>query len=292
MDSYRYSIIIPHKNTFDLLRRCVASIPVRSDIQIIIVDDNSGINTKKWDTFRKDFPQAELHLTYQGKGAGYARNVGLSHAHGNKVVFADADDFFYENAFEELDKFVDSDLDVVFFLCDSRDGKTMELIPDRMHILRPYIQERNYMGLRFNSMVPWGKLIKRSIIEDNDVRFDEVEVSNDVMFTIRLGLHATKIDVIGTPLYCCTANQSSLYFYKTVERIKTRIKIYKNANDFLHDHHLDAYRIPFGRGIFWHLKFFYPDHPFLLIWGLWKARYKGHTWEYFKDLVKQYREIR
>ena len=36
-----YSIIIPHKNTPSLLQRCLDSIPQRSDIEIIIVDDNS-----------------------------------------------------------------------------------------------------------------------------------------------------------------------------------------------------------------------------------------------------------
>lgn len=37
-----YSIIIPHKNIPDLLRRCLDSIPQRPDIQIIVVDDNSS----------------------------------------------------------------------------------------------------------------------------------------------------------------------------------------------------------------------------------------------------------
>ena len=36
-----YSFIIPHKDIPDLLRRCVASIPQRDDIEIIIVDDAS-----------------------------------------------------------------------------------------------------------------------------------------------------------------------------------------------------------------------------------------------------------
>jgi glycosyltransferase involved in cell wall biosynthesis len=40
-----FSIIIPHKNTPELLQRCLASIPKREDIQIIVIDDNSD-NTK------------------------------------------------------------------------------------------------------------------------------------------------------------------------------------------------------------------------------------------------------
>ena len=41
MDNYfTYSIIIPHKNTITLLRRCIESIPKRNDIQIIVIDVN------------------------------------------------------------------------------------------------------------------------------------------------------------------------------------------------------------------------------------------------------------
>lgn len=41
----QYSFIIPHKNSPDLLNRCIQSIPKRDDIEIIIVDDNSDKNT-------------------------------------------------------------------------------------------------------------------------------------------------------------------------------------------------------------------------------------------------------
>ena len=37
----RYSIIIPHYNSFLLLRRCLDSIPKREAVQVIVVDDNS-----------------------------------------------------------------------------------------------------------------------------------------------------------------------------------------------------------------------------------------------------------
>ena len=39
-----YSIIIPHKNSPELLERCLNSIPERKDIEIIVVDDCSNEN--------------------------------------------------------------------------------------------------------------------------------------------------------------------------------------------------------------------------------------------------------
>ena len=46
-----YSIIIPHKNTPELLRRCIKSIPQRDDLEIIIVDDNSSKEIVNFDNF-------------------------------------------------------------------------------------------------------------------------------------------------------------------------------------------------------------------------------------------------
>ena len=41
---YKYSVVIPHYNSAELLRRMLASIPERDDIQIIVADDGSNIN--------------------------------------------------------------------------------------------------------------------------------------------------------------------------------------------------------------------------------------------------------
>lgn len=37
----RYSIIVPHYNNPKLLQRLLDTIPVRSDLEIVVVDDNS-----------------------------------------------------------------------------------------------------------------------------------------------------------------------------------------------------------------------------------------------------------
>ncbi|MBQ5474281.1 MAG: glycosyltransferase, partial [Lachnospiraceae bacterium] len=48
-----FSIIIPHYNIPDLLMRCLKSIPVSEDIQVIVVDDNST----DADTYLERFPE-------------------------------------------------------------------------------------------------------------------------------------------------------------------------------------------------------------------------------------------
>ena len=48
-----FSIIIPHKEIPDLLMRCLKSIPVSEDIQVIVVDDNSA----DADTYLERYPE-------------------------------------------------------------------------------------------------------------------------------------------------------------------------------------------------------------------------------------------
>ena len=50
---FDYSIIIPHNDIPDLLMRCLNSIPVSEDIQVIVVDDNSA----DADTYLDRYPE-------------------------------------------------------------------------------------------------------------------------------------------------------------------------------------------------------------------------------------------
>lgn len=51
MPSISFSIIIPHHNIPDLLERCIASIPMRDDVEVIVVDDRSSPSVVDFDNF-------------------------------------------------------------------------------------------------------------------------------------------------------------------------------------------------------------------------------------------------
>ncbi len=98
-----------------MLQRCLDSIPERDDIQTIIVDDNSSPDIVDFDQFpgchRKN---TEVYLTKEGRGAGYARNVGLKHAEGKWLIFSDADDFFADEFSSILDEMIEAEEDLFF----------------------------------------------------------------------------------------------------------------------------------------------------------------------------------
>ena len=111
-----FSIIIPHYDIPDLLMRCLKSIPVSEDIQVIVVDDNSP----DADTYLEKYPELsrsylEFIRAQKNGGAGYARNIGLDHAKGKWLLFADADDFFVDDMYDIITTHAESDADVIYF---------------------------------------------------------------------------------------------------------------------------------------------------------------------------------
>ena len=208
-----YSFIIPHHNTPDLLQRLIDSIPQREDIEIIIVDDNSDAD-KKPAVIRDDVKILYIDKEHT-KGAGKARNVGLGHAKGKWLIFADADDFFSNKLPNILDSYINSPFDLIYFKTKGVDSETLqptgrgdgynELVSNYLDNL--FLSENE---LRFFHFVPWGKLIRRSIVEENEIKFEEIRYSNDMMFACKSGYYAKRIAASPLELYYITDRTGSL----------------------------------------------------------------------------------
>ena len=214
--SYHYSIIIPHKNTPRLLERCLCSIPTWDEIQIIIIDDNSNSESVDFSHFpgngRKN---TEILFTKEGKGAGYARNIGLSHARGKWIIFADADDFFTADCFTILNEYMDSPHEVIYFnvrfvMSDnpSQESRRGTYYTNFFNDVNPENK------LRYQSQVPWGKMIRRSFLSTFHIQFDETRIANDVYFSCLVGIYAPKVTTDRRIIYYCTESGQSLAMSK------------------------------------------------------------------------------
>lgn len=211
-----YSIIIPHKNIPDLLQRCLDSIPVRDDVQVIVVDDNSDESVVDFSHFpRWEGKNYEYYLTKEGKGAGFARNVGLEHVKGAWLVFLDADDFLLAEVSDIFDEEINTKEDIVFFRPRFVYNDNLELTSKRggsgyIRYIECYIETGEEMELRTRWHSPWSKFIKTSLVVENDIRFEETKYSNDVMFSTMTGCMARKIVARDKGYYVITERTGSL----------------------------------------------------------------------------------
>ena len=227
-----FSVIIPHYDIPDLLMRCLKSIPVSEDIQVIVVDDNSP----DADTYLEKYPELsrpylEIIRTTKGGGAGYARNVGLEHAKGKWLLFADADDLYVDDMYNIIRSYADSKADIIFFKEKSVLSTDIHQTIKRVEYMNKYIDEYletgcdKYVRLRYPQ--PWGKMIKREFVENYRFRFDEVEYSNDYFFSVCTGYYAKEVDVSNQVLYIYTYRENSLagVFCSKPNELKTRAEV-------------------------------------------------------------------
>lgn len=241
MKDVNYSIIIPHHNIPKLLLRCLDSIPKRNDIQIIIVDDNSDtsiVNFKHFPGLKQE--NVEVYFTKEGKGAGYARNIGLKYAKGKWILFADADDFFSDQLDSILSDYVNYDSDLLFFntkrVLSKNTKKAISQEKEKVAIWENYYKTHNIIPYKFLYTQPWGKIISRELIEKHKIRFDESIVANDYLFSLKTSCLATKIMVIDRLLYIYTLRENSLSYNKSgdsIEKLVARLDVYIEVQKYI-----------------------------------------------------------
>ena len=234
------SVIIPHKNCPELLKRCVESVPQSDDIEIILVDDNSDDKTLLHDCL-KDINRSNLVFIESQKGgwAGGSRNQGLDIAKGDWIIFLDADDFFIEGAFELFFSMTESENDIVYFKHQSVYTDTLiscVRFPYRNKVISECANNKDVKHLelvRYGDVVPWGKMIRRTIIEGNHIRYEEIPCCEDVMFMMKCASKAVKIEVVNEIVYCLTYRDTSLTMAPSKEKDWVAFNVALEKNEML-----------------------------------------------------------
>lgn len=242
----KFTIIIPNKNNTELLQRCLNSIPLRDDIQIIVVDDNSDVNMVDFNNYPGcTNPNVDIIFTKESLGAGHARNVGLEHAKGDWIIFSDSDDEFITDVFsEKLTEYCTCDADIVFFdvkAIDFESGSVLDSNNQYQNVIHSTKDLEN--KCRFGLRVPWGKMIRRSLVDRESIKFEEIPVANDAMFSLLTGYYAKKIIIDQTPVYRWYVGRSgSITTFKSRNSILTHFDCSVRRNSFMINHKIVKYR--------------------------------------------------
>lgn len=235
----KLTVVVPYYNDLSGLRRLLETIPVR-DVSVIVVDDNSNASEDAL-LLKDDCPDVRFYKNTSAiSNAGSARNLGLSKVNTPYVLFADSDDFFCEGAFERLSGVLDQDFDCAYFLTEAV-SSVEDGMPER-NVFYNSLIERYSSGdnsIRYEFVVPWSKIVSMKLIRDNNIGFDEVPVSNDMYFSLMVGIYSKVIKVIDKYLYCVVKNGTGISTNMSASKSMCRLKVNMRCNELMIENQVD-----------------------------------------------------
>lgn len=214
----KFSVIIPVYKAEDTLRRCVDSLlkQNRTDAEIILINDGSPDSSGEICKEYAELYKSVKYIKKENGGVSTARNAGLSVATGEYIIFVDSDDWVSDEFFETINSVLDiHPYDLVQISQNTINGDKTISNPlpvfdsqNRVKIAQRLAEDM--WKKRINS--PVGKAFKRSIIEENNIRFlENIEVGEDRTFNIEYSLNIKSFRVLENPIYnVCLENQNSL----------------------------------------------------------------------------------
>ena len=221
------SVVIPVYKAEQYIRHCIESVIEQEfnafDIECILIDDATPDRSMEiaMEVIREYDGSNVTFILLQhkeNKGPSAARNTGISAASGEFILFLDSDDVFVENTLKTFFSYhIDyPSVDVIMgntlwmesqFLSNAqitRDNNSPYFINDFSIIWR-FVLRRKIDRQVVN------KLIRRSVIVENELLFDEnVSLYEDVIWTYSLYSHISSILIVPVITYVYEKNSTSL----------------------------------------------------------------------------------
>ena len=213
------SIVIPIYNAELFLHRLLVSITNQDTdfhYEIILIDDGSTDNS--YNIVRSFLPKEKIYYHRQNNsGPGKARNTGLRIAKGEFILFADADDYFSDNAINtSISSIISTDFDFVSFGASfmGPNGKISSLISYSIAELENYDILKIYLNGRFIKTVVWNKIYRADFLRKYNIQFTNHFGGEDLLFTFKVCLYAKKISIIPDLLYFHTLDNLNSFTNK------------------------------------------------------------------------------
>ena len=241
----KVSIIMPAYNSDKYITKAILSIlnQTFTDFEFIIIDDGSTDSTL---SIVNSYAKRDKRIKIVNKNhtnAGDARNLGISIAKGDFLLFLDSDDFFdsqlLELSYNTINKFK---ADICVFKANCYDSKTNNIFEAKWSCNAqlcpaciPFSRKSNLKNIfAFTTPAPWNKIFRKSFIKNKNIKFQSVLSSNDLSFVFLCLSEAAKIVVIDIPLVYYRINHgyssqqqldsNYLSFYRALLFLKNELK--------------------------------------------------------------------
>lgn len=235
--NYKVSVIIPVYNAEKYLKTAIDSVINQTigfdNIELIIVNDNSNDNSKKIieDYANKYSNIVDIHLDENSGLPGKPRNIGIDNATSDYIIFLDADDEYFPNAFELLYNTIISEKSDFVMGSHYHDNGSRQMKISILHYcedksdvinINPLKNQINFNRTSHNHVAPWGKIFDKKLINKHNIRFPEKTLAEDTYFYFKVLINSTKVTLLPNNI---------LYKYK----------IYETSKSTIHNHNLKAF---------------------------------------------------
>ena len=141
----------------------------------------------------------------ENKGLSAARNTGEAYAKGDFILFIDSDDWLFQGSIscfvEQLNKYPDVDVIMADHVRSEMETqqkalrvKECQLIEDNKSILEMCLQNKLYI-------YAWNKLVRKKLLVDNNIRFIDGIIHEDITWTYHLFSKASKLLILPVVTY-------------------------------------------------------------------------------------------
>lgn len=203
----KISIIVPVYNVEKYIDRCITSILHQNydDYELLIIDDGSTDSSGfLCDKYTK-FSQVKIFHKKNG-GLSDARNYGINKAKGKYLMFVDGDDFLYNiTCLKRISEFIDkTKADVIqykmVYFYDRKDKyvfqKPLKNIKGNFYDKLFFMNKNGQI-----SVSACDKIVKRKVIIDNGLFFENGLLSEDVLWSLKVYMKINTIELLNKDIY-------------------------------------------------------------------------------------------
>lgn len=269
----KLSIIVPVYNVEKYLPKCLESLIKQTlkDIEIICVNDGSMDNSL---TILKEFASKDSRIRIidnQHQGVAKTRNTGIEQSTGEYIGFVDSDDYididFFEKLYNSATK-SNSEIAIASILKHKNffniyNAKyTKEEIAITIQDKIKLCEDKKHFFF-----YAWNKIYHSGFIKENNIKFSEGQIYEDVMFAIKALYYSNKIISVYGTKYHYIEHENSLTKYKdkTGEKEHDLIKAYSELQEFCNSKNIE---IPERLN-------YYTKENFGFILNLYKGKYQS-----------------
>lgn len=216
----KISVIIPVHNAEKYIKKAVQSVSRQSytNWELILVENGSEDSSLK---ISREFAEKNEKIRLieeKTKGIGNARNAGLDHASGEYIIFVDADDYLPdEHVFRRYINIAEQIKTDIIVSNYSRLWKE-KILPAADHSLFSMCSSdseefrfRGFFSVGTLSYV-WGKLYRKSFLNENHIVFSDFEYAEDKLFNIQCYICGARYAFVKEQGYIYRKNDDSISF--------------------------------------------------------------------------------